>query len=58
MVRIFSRSKGDGTVEDMNELAKYLLTHGLATTDGENMGFQEGSYALCDYEVHVIKRKR
>lgn len=57
MVRIYSRSKGDGTIEDMNELAKYLINHKLAATDGENVGFQEGSYALCDYEVHVIRKR-
>lgn len=58
MVRIFSRRKGDGTIEDMNELAKYLMNHGLAATNDENVGFQESSYALCDYEVHVIRRNK
>lgn len=57
MAKIYSRSKGDGTIEDMNELAKYLLNHGLAKCETKNSGFQESSYALCDYEVHVIRKK-
>lgn len=57
MTRIYSRSKGDGTIEDMNELAKYLLNHRFARCETENSGFQESSYALCDYEVHVIRKK-
>jgi len=56
MVRIINRWKGEETVEDMNNLANYLLSHGLAVCE-DNCGFQEGSYALCDYEVHVIKKK-
>lgn len=56
MVRIFSRSKGDGTIEDMNELAKYLLNNGFAKLSNERSRFQESSCALCDYEVHVIRR--
>jgi len=61
MVRIINRRKGEGTVEDMNNLASYLLRSGLVVLDtygdGEECGFQEGSYAICDYEVHVIKKK-
>jgi len=57
MVRAFSRSKGDGTIEDMNNLAIFLLNHGFAALETEKSGFQESSYALCDYEVHVVRKK-
>lgn len=61
MTRIIIHSKGDATVEDMNNLANYLLKTGLAKLDtygdGEECGFQEGSYALCDFEVHVVKKR-
>ena len=58
MVRIYSRSKGDGTIEDMNELAKFLLNNRFAELETEYSRFQESSHALCDYEVHVIRKKR
>ena len=56
MVRIQHVSKGAETVEVMSNLAYYLLTTGLAKEE-ENCGFQEGSYALCDFEIHVIKKQ-
>jgi len=58
MTKIYERERGDSTVEDMNELASFLLTHGFAETDSEDCGFQEISYALCDYEVHVVKKRK
>lgn len=57
MTRIISRSKGETTIEDMNELAKFLLNNGFAATNTEETGFQESSQALCDYEVHVVKKR-
>ena len=56
MVRIISRDKGEETIEDMNHLANFLLSNGFAVCEA-GCGFQEGSYALCDFEIHVIKKK-
>ena len=57
MVRIINRKKGEDTIEEMNILASFLMKNGLADVDDKNCGFQETSTALCDYEVHVIKKK-
>lgn len=57
-MRVYSRSKGDGTIEDMNELAKFLLNNGFAELNSEQSGFQESSSATCDYEVHVVRKQR
>jgi len=57
MVRIINHKKGDSTVEDMNQLASYLMTRGLANEDTPISGFQGESTALCDFEVHVIRKK-
>lgn len=54
---IYSRVKGEGTIEDMNELAKFLLNNGFAELLTKNSGFQESSHALCDYEVYIIKKR-
>ena len=45
-----------GTIEVMNDLAKYLLNHGLIECDDE-CGVQECSDATCVFEVHVIKKR-
>lgn len=52
---IYSRVRGEGTIEDMNKLAKFLLNNGFAELETKESGFQESSHALCDYEVHIIK---
>jgi hypothetical protein len=41
----------------MNQLASYLMTRGLADEDFEGVGFQMMSSALCDFEVHVVRKK-
>jgi hypothetical protein len=56
--RIYSRDKGDGTIEDMNELAKFLLNNGYAALQSEKSGFQESSYALRDYDVYILRVKK
>lgn len=56
MVRIQHVSKSDETVEVMNNLAYYLLNTGLAKEE-DGCGFQEASYATCDFEIHVIKKQ-
>ena len=57
MVRIINHKKGDSTIEDMNQLASFLMTRGLADEDYFDSGFQNMSSALCDFEVHVIRKK-
>jgi len=57
MVRIINRKKGESTIDEMNILASFLMTHKLADEDFKDSGFQLTSTALCDYEVHVIKKK-
>lgn len=57
MVRIINRKAGESTIEEMNILASYLMTHGLADEDSKESGFQGESTAFCDYEVHVIKKR-
>ena len=57
MVRIINRKKGESTIDEMNILASFLMTHELADEDFKNSGFQATSTALCDYEVHVIKKR-
>lgn len=56
MVKVYSRRQGDSTNEDMNALAGFLLEHKMIETLGDNCGVQECSEALCDFEVHVIKK--
>lgn len=57
MTKIINHKKGDSTIEDMNRLASYLMTRGFADEDFDGAGFQGSSTALCDYEVHVIKKR-
>ena len=57
MVRIIYRKKGESTIDEMNILASFLMAHNLADEDFKDSGFQSTSTALCDYEVHVIKKK-
>ena len=56
MVRIQHVSEGAETVEVMNNLASYLQRNNLAVCE-ERCGFQEGLYATCDFEIHVIKKQ-
>ena len=56
MVRIQHVFKGDETIEVMNNLANYLLRNNLAICE-DGCGFQEASYATCDFEIHVIKKQ-
>jgi len=58
MVRIIHHKKGESTIEDMNQLASYLMTRGLANEDTPISGFQGESTALYDFEVHVIRKRR
>ena len=57
MARIFSIQKGHETTDVMNYLASYLLSSGLAVCE-DGCGFQEASYALHDFEVHVVKKNK
>lgn len=57
MVKIDSYTKGESTIEVMNNLANYLLMNKMIKVDID-CGVQEVSEAICDFEVHVIRRKR
>lgn len=57
MVIIIHRKKGESTIDEMNILASFLMRHNFANEDFKNSGFQLASSALCDYEIHVIKKK-
>ena len=58
MTIVFSRSKGESTIEDMNNLAGFLLEHKMIEILNKNCGVQECSEALCDFEVHVIRKRK
>jgi len=57
MVRIDSYTKGDDTIEVMNNLVNYLLKRKMVKCLTENSGVQECSEATCDFEVHVIRKR-
>jgi hypothetical protein len=44
----------------MNNLAAFLLANNMIKYEvvaGEECGVQEASYATCDFEVHVVKKR-
>lgn len=53
MVKIDKYEIGDSTIEIMNNLANYLLRNNMIIDDS---GVQESSEALCNFEVHIIRR--
>lgn len=61
MVKILSVKKGSETIEVMNHLASHLLINDVVRCvhyeNGEECGFQEASYATCDFDVHVVKKR-
>ena len=60
MMRIISIRKGKETTETMNNLAAFLLKNNLIKCEvvaGEECGVQEASYATCDFEVHIVKKR-
>lgn len=57
MARVQFVSTGSETTEVMNNLAQYLLNSELAKVE-EGCGFQEASYATCDFEIHVVKKRQ
>ena len=59
-MRILSVQEGRETTETMNNLAQFLLMNNLIkceTVAGKECGVQEASYALCDFEVHIVKKR-
>lgn len=50
--------KGDSTIEAMNVLASALIEHKMIETCTPDSGVQECSEALCDFEIHIIKKRR
>ena len=59
-MRILSIHEGKETTETMNNLAAFLLENNLIKceiVDGEECGVQEASYATCDFDVHVVKKR-
>lgn len=56
MAKILTRKKGDWTAEDPNHIMLYLLQNNFVHVD-KNTGFHETSEALCDFEIHIIKKK-
>ena len=59
-MNILSVREGAATTETMNNLAQFLLMNDLIKCEnvaGEECGVQEASYALCDFEVHIVKKR-
>lgn len=58
MTRILSYKAGDSTIKLINDVANYLMENKLADCCDEETGFQETSEALCDFEIHVVKKRQ
>lgn len=56
-VNTYSPEDKLGTTEVMNDLANFLLEHKFIECD-PNCGVQEASTALCEFEVHVIRKRK
>lgn len=57
MVKVRTHKKGDWTAELANDIMQFLLDSGIVEVPDEETGFQETSEAMCDFEVHIIKKR-
>ena len=55
IVKVISVSKGSNVVDMISIIQKYLLDNNMVT---EREAFEEFTNAKCNFEIHIIRKKR